>query len=1479
MPTKTNSRSRNLSISLSTLAIVALLMGGYYFIYVEQNEDALHARNFRVLTQVNRNIQGKDGTYKQVAKNLPRDLKRFKEKVKNYYNTQVEAHNEAELIKYARLNRKNLEEFAKDSLKKDIQAIKASSDFDELEYLNDSLIPLLTTHRREFPDQPVPRRTIRSTKDIKAEDGFFKILKGGDAASEVPFHQVEKSLSEELKMTATIHSIKGGEIETGKYERFFKAPNGQGYHLLYAESPLTDEKDKAKYEIDLSKDLKEFMANIIRPDVYDDLLLFKVDKEVNGGRRNADVVFQTSSVPMRVNSLPDTLLLADKDFGLLANSLRRIRVVGTEYHCYLQPMQLDDQDIILCGLLRVERFNGEKFRVSTLWILVLVLILFIGLLILPVLRLRLLSYYERLGTSDVVLSMVTAILGSAAIVMMMFDAYRFNGPDATERKSQLVELSKDISHAFINELETINDQLMEYDNIANEIEGDVKEVASLKPGTNDHLHPDVYPNYYPAFTNVFWVGRDDKLSTELTTRKSLTEKVDVSGRDYLERVKSGDTWQLPGGDEIMLQSILTRTTGDNLAVVSRESKREDASIIFLATKLYSVVGAVLPYSFGFCIIDETGKVWFHSDPTKNLQENFLEECTAKPLSASIYARSSLYMQGNYEGKTHNLFIEPIQNLPLYIVTFEDKDFYRNTHEQILTFAFVLIMISFLFGIAIVTLMAAFSPRRRRLRGESFLFRWLRPHKGNATAYRVLLLANLVTLLVLYLFSADQKALEVINMFGLAYIYTFMMAYFSLRRKPSPTEPQIGVKKQYRFFTSAIILLIALNLITFNLSTHKEFINTIIFQLIHIAIGTGAMMLIYRLSPVDEEDSETYKEMLWKPFRWVVNRLTPRRSYRLFLLSWLAIISIYPSIKYYSIAYSREVKLEIKHTQVQLYKDIAGRSTWIDSQFKGLNFEQRDIADLKLMAVYCPPYFSTVHNGNNSSGVWKGDYLDPGEIKEPGRNELYSLYDSLFSRIRPRYDEKVRITNQLRLSKNADFSWFWQEGEGVLSDPSKGKVKTLTYQNRLDGTLLTSHLHEYSLPSPDNTAGVLFWLLFLGLLGFIYYLLDFTIRRLFAENVLEMKSPNDDEVRQSIKQTGQNVFMIIPPRAMGSKYKQTLGKRMRISFRDFHNEASFWENVEKTETKLGLIGEKADSQKKPYKREENPVVFNHFEFKLSDMALCQMKLKMIHLAMDTFKQVFIVSSIDPFELIVTYQQQIMNTKGDERPRMEDELESWTRTLSRFYKLNFPFESDPLPYGNSSHEALIAEECRHGAFLRYLYPELLNLYKGKKDIDPEDIILDIELRAQFYYQVLWSASTREEQYILYDLAQDGLVNGRNIRALKTLIRKGLLVNDGEELKIMNRSFRNYILTVTKPEHTLEMEERVNVESTWRRVRTPIMIILFTLAGFLFITQEELVSNTTAFVTAAAAGLPAIYRAIELVTGFNLGRILTRGGKKES
>ena len=1472
MTTNANSRTRNITISLSTLAIVALILGGYYFIYVGQNEDMLHDRNFRVLSQINKNILAKDVTFKKVAANLPGDLLRFKEKVKDYYNKQAELRNEADLAKYLRLYRDSIESFARDSLEQDFMVLKSS--VDSQEYVNRYLLAWARDHKASLPAPPSPRPALRSADQIEAFNGFFQVPNVRGEGSRVPFHQVEKALSDELKMSTKIHTVDPAETSQDENaSRLVKDKKDDSYYLFYPPTPLKSKNGGPQYEIHLKKNLAEFMEDLMREDVYDDLLLFSVGEKVDDNKREAGVVFQTSDIPMQVKSLPDTLLLTDKEFGLLANNLRTLKIVGKRYNCYLQPMQIDEQAFILCGLVQVERFNGEKFRISTILILLLVLILFIGLLVLPVLRLRLLSYYERLGTTDVVLAMVTAILGAAALVLLLFDIYRFGGPDATERKEQLVDLSHDISHSFISELELIYDQLEKYDTMAYVIEDDQREVASMDLQTNRPLHPEIFPQYYPFFANVFWVTMEDKLGKELTVRRSLTEKVDVSGRKYLEKLKRGEAWKLPSGRAFMLESILTRTTGENLAAVSKLSAKEDASIVFLATKLYSVVETVLPYSFGFCIMDEKGDVWFHSDPGKNLQENFLEECTAKPLSSAIYARSSLFVDGNYQGKPYNIFMEPIEGLPLYIATFQEKDFFENTHEQIITFTFILIVISFLFGLAIVAQMIAFSPRRRRLRGENFLFSWLRPRTGNATAYRVLFLANLVTLIVLYLFSMEERALSVINMFGLAYIYTFMMIYFSLRRNPSPTEKQVGLPNQARFFTSAVVLLLALNLVTASLAP-EDFLKTLFFQLSHIAIGAGAMMMIYRLSPVDPEDSETYQEMLWKPFKWVLAVLTPRRSYRLFLLSWLGILSIFPSIKYYSIAYSREIKLEIKHTQVQLAKDIERRDQWIDQLYRGLNVPAKAIDALKRQAIYSPPYHGTIHNGNNESEVWIEPFTVTGQLTRT--NGYYSLYDSLFSRIRPRYDEKVRTTNQLRLAANADTTWYWTEGEGIMNN-KHGRVKTLTYQNGVNGTLLTTHLHEYELPDWEKTDGTLFWLVFIGLLAFIYFLIDFTVRRMFAESVVEMKAPNDDEVRESINQTGQNVFMIIPPRAMGSKYKQTLGRRMRVSFKDFHDEASFWEFVEKTEIKMGLRVPGDGPRAKTPERLDLPIVLNHFEYKLSDLTLCRFKLKVINMAMDHWKQVFIVSSVDPFELLRVYQAKIREATGDDKLHLEDELESWTRTLSRFYKLNFPFESDPLPHGNASHEALIAEECRHGAFLRYLYPELLSLYKGKKAIDPEDIILDIELRAQFYYQILWTACTFEEQYILFDLAQDGLVNGRNIQAIKTLIRKGLIVNDGEELRVMNRSFRNFILASTKSEHTLEMEERVNLESTWRRVRTPIMIILFTLAGFLFITQEELVSNTTAFITAAAAGLPAIYRAIELVTGFNLGRLLSRGKKK--
>jgi hypothetical protein len=1463
-----SSRFRNLSISLSTLAVVALALGSYYFIYVGQREDLLHERNFRVLSQINQNALAKDQTFKRVAKNLPRSSEWIKERVRSYYQKPIQISQQETYSSYQQRlenQRQEIEQIVRDSLGQDVAKLKeelgekSAAYSKQLQNLvldnralftrslsedrkasgkkggnpqeqiflkrkspgqalqslsqlkrksiervaNDSLGANLDSVKRALGEKqlaynrylrawvkdnpdlfntlvgPPPsgggnRAATQEDLDITFHDGYFQLGK----EARLPFHQVERKLSEELKMDVSLEKEQEGAA--GRKGRFVKKEGSSTTQLFYASYPL--QQGRETYRLSLSKDMDDFMASLIRDDVYDDFIIFL--KKEEGA---AEIIFQTSKIPMKVNRLPDTLLLTDKQLGLQANTLRELNLIGTNYYAYLQPMQLDEQQLIIVGLQQVERFNGEKFRVSTLLILLLALLLFIGILTLPILRLRLLSNYERLKTSDVIFSMFTAILGSAALVLLLFDTYGFNGPDSQIRKQQLVDLSSAITEDLIGELEAIYDQLLFYDQMADSIEQDVRKVASIDPKTAEPLFPKLYPQYYPFFTNVFWVGMDDTLALEITSRPDLTKKVDVSGREYLERLKAGERYQLPSGGEFMLESILTRTTGDNLAAVSKLSQKEDANIIFLATKLFSVMDVVLPQGFGFCLMEPDGRVLFHSDPDRNLQENFLEESSPKALRSAMYARSELFIDGYYQGEASDFYLRPLPNLPLFLVTFENKAFYQNTHEQIITFTFVLILISFLFGLAIVLLMVAFAPGRRRLRGESFMFSWLRPRNGRATAYRVLLFANLLTLAVLYAFSLGEKALTVINFFGMAYIYTFIMAYLALR--PDPTQGTIGVRKQYRFITATIAMLIGLNLLALSL-TAEEFWKTLFFQMIHLSIAGLALLAIRRLSPIHVEDQEEYLNRLWKPLRGGVQFLNVRRSYRAFLMSWLLIISVFPSVKYYSLAYSREVKLSIKHTQVQLAKDIRERDAWLEGMFGSLNPDLRALKDLKNQGIYSGPFYATIHNGLDLSNAWKNSLVL--EKEDRPVSQSFSLYDSLFSRIRPRYNDRVRITNQLRSASSADSSWYWTEGKGILNEKPQDIVSTLTYYDSRGDVLLKSYLHQYRLPLPFNAMGILFWLAFIGLMVFIYYLMDFVLKKLFAENIVAMKVPSEAEVRESIATTQQDIFLIIPPRAMGSKYKQVLRGKLRLSFRDFKSLEEFWAEVEERESRW-YKGKPAEEIKAERKNES--IVLNHFEHQLNDLEQNKARLSIIRRAMMTWKQVIVVSSVDPFELLDTYDEKIEVASGEAKDKLEDALVSWSRTLSRFYKLDFPFETDPLEYGRGEHEALLAEECRHGAFLRYLYPELLVLYKGRTEVDAEDIVLDIELRAQLYYQVLWSASSPEERYILFDLAQDGLVNGRNIRVVKTLIRKGLVVNDGEELRIMNRSFRNFILTVTK------------------------------------------------------------------------------------
>jgi hypothetical protein len=117
------------------------------------------------------------------------------------------------------------------------------------------------------------------------------------------------------------------------------------------------------------------------------------------------------------------------------------------------------------------------------------------------------------------------------------------------------------------------------------------------------------------------------------------------------------------------------------------------------------------------------------------------------------------------------------------------------------------------------------------------------------------------------------------------------------------------------------------------------------------------------------------------------------------------------------------------------------------------------------------------------------------------------------------------------------------------------------------------------------------------------------------------------------------------------------------------------------------------------------------------------------------------------------------------------------------------------------------------------------------------------------------TKEEQFIVYDLAQDGLVNPENIESITLLLNKGIIIYDGT-LKIMNQSFRNFVLSVVKPEYALRMEA-VSESGSWTIFKVPLILILGCVSIFFFVTQQDAFSNVLAYATTITAGIPLILK----------------------
>jgi hypothetical protein len=176
--------------------------------------------------------------------------------------------------------------------------------------------------------------------------------------------------------------------------------------------------------------------------------------------------------------------------------------------------------------------------------------------------------------------------------------------------------------------------------------------------------------------------------------------------------------------------------------------------------------------------------------------------------------------------------------------------------------------------------------------------------------------------------------------------------------------------------------------------------------------------------------------------------------------------------------------------------------------------------------------------------------------------------------------------------------------------------------------------------------------------------------------------------------------------------------------------------------------------------------------------------------------------------------------------------------------------------------LEKETAYNSFLVRLRSEL------DPDADPDSLLDEITERADTYYAGLWASCHDEEKLVLYNLAHNGLANGRHRRVLRRLIARGFVRRD-PNLRLFSETFRRYVVAAARRENLVSRTRQLHGASTWDTLRVPFFVIIVSFLLLLVTTQKDLMTTTTALATALTTGIPMV---MKLIGAFSERRVET-------
>jgi len=1208
-------------------------------------------------------------------------------------------------------------------------------------------------------------------------------------------------------------------------------------------------KGDTTYRVSMQYTFKNFIDPLLNKTIFDHYVVFS----------NHHVVYEDFPSGLEYKT-EDSLLRINK--GLTGASIIDEKIGGENYKMFLQPVSFGNNRWIVAGLHSMEKYKADKRHLP--WGIVLfLLIIALGLfLFIPVLKIFNLGNNDRLRVYDAIELVIIIKLLMSLLFFCFFRLYELQ--EKTDTNSEEI-LAKKISSAFTDEIKQAYKNLDSFDlfilqnkilqnNIRN-LGTDSLTVGNFWASTESFNGEATVDNDLKKKLNslssklskpeINWLDNTGAVKYTWITGKYNNPPANFKYRDYFQMVINNRTFKVDE-DTFYVDQVISRTSGSFRTIISKHSTF-DTTVIEMGFGLKSVNDVIMPAGYTFAIIKDDGKVLYHSDKTRNLNENLKEEFSdSAELNDALQGRYIENFPTSYYEREYNVIVQPIKDFPYFLVVMNDTTYAASRDIETNSFTAGMVILFLLFVLVDILIVILASSRRSYFKNRGIVKTWLWPRRSSHSEYIIITLANIVMIFLLagFYFMVSYIQYFFILLVSIPITSLFINTLFAL--KYSNNKVYRNYKLKCVKWVGVILLVI--NILLIRLIGFYSYFPILIFESSSFALHA---ILIYFRYRIKEFIYNALKRSIKKPLKfWKVDFVS---GYSLMIFTRVLITSGIPVIFFYISSFNYEQNLLARYREYDFANKLIEKFPEIDSH--------KILQDSFTRPVYI-------------DGRWISDYhIDSTATLDNLKKYSLSIEDLATAKIFNLfglYNENLPANNDnFYLSHSADSSFYYNDFfESVLYNSEGSKAyKQLQSGNYLE---VGSYNFAYLFPNLRTFEGWMFWLLLiLALTGFYFVILSI-IKKIFAIKVLDISPSNrlDKRILMNI-QLHKLVFAVglsgeekliyvcdllqekLDDFIVNDEYNKT------VCIADFKKIRQAGESDESRE--WGKL--KDEAQKTRYRY----FIIDHFEYKISNKEINNEKLDFLQTLIDNNKKIIILSTVHPAPFLNSFyedagQQEANKKQSPTKP--EDYVSKWNTLLGNAPLIFLPFSRR----SEISTSEYVSGQIQYTSFLQNLNQSIKDIKNKVQKIDNNELEKDIfsiklQTTAYNFYTNLWYSLTKEEKFILYDLAEDGLINAHDRFTINILISKGLIIRRDGLLHLFNKSFRNFILTGIGDKEIAMIRKQFKENSTWGKLRTPLVLIVVAILVFIFASQEGTFTKTIGYITLLTGSIPALMQLFSL------------------